>query len=203
MKIWAVMTQKGGSGKTTIAIHLALAATKVGIKAAIVDVDPQKSAVKWSMIRGKPHPEVVPAIVPELPKTLQALRADLAIIDTSPRADRDAIAIARMTDLVIVPVQPSILDLSAAADTLRLLKDAGCMDRVAIVMNSVPPSTTEGKHASQVLEKYGRILPGLSDRADFRRALTFGKGVTEFAPMSKGAQEVGALFVALANLSPV
>jgi chromosome partitioning protein len=207
MKTWAVITQKGGSGKTTISLHLAIVAESKGKKAAVIDIDPQRSALKWAMIRGGQTPAVIGTIVPELSRTLADLerkRTDLAIIDTSPRADRDALEVSRRADLIIVPVRPSILDLPAAEDTLRLLQSAKCLDKTVIVLNSASQSTSEGQEAGAVLSGFGRLLScQIGERVDFRRALTGGKGVTEFAPHSKASQEIHALYLALATISPI
>lgn len=203
MKIWAITTQKGGGGKTTIAIHLAIEATRHRRKVAIIDVDPQKSATRWAMIRGGASPPVIPAIVPDLSRLLAKLDKDgfeLVIIDTSPRADRDAIDIARRADLIIIPVRPSILDLPAVEDTLKLVSLAGRLDRVVIVLNSVATATAEGREAAEVLRDLGSLAPVvLGERVDYRRALTIGQGVTEMTPTSKAAQEVRALYLALAQ----
>src|SRR5688572_11309298 len=106
MRTWAVINQKGGSGKTTIALHLATHADKAGINAAVIDVDPQQSAAKWAAIRDAPTPRVVSIVVPDLVRTLAGLASDqidLAIIDTSPRADRDLMDVAAKVDLIIIP----------------------------------------------------------------------------------------------------
>lgn len=207
MKIWSVITQKGGSGKTTLALHLAIMAESRGVKAAVVDLDPQRSALKWAMIRDSRRPYVVGAILPELGRALEDLRLrqhQLAIIDTSPRADRDALAVCRLSDLIIVPVRPSILDLPAVEDTLKLIHAAGQLGRTVIVLNSVAPATAEGRDAARVLAGMGSLAPvQIGERVDFRRALTGGKGVTEFAPSSKASQEIQALYLALAKKAAI
>lgn len=205
MKKWAVITQKGGSGKTTIALHLAIVAESKGQRAAIVDIDPQRSATRWAMIRGSRTPYVTGVMPAELHKALASLERagfDLTIIDTSPRADRDSIEVSRLADLIIVPVRPSILDIPAVEDTLKLIHAAGRLNDTVIVLNSVAPSTHEGRDAASVLRGFGRLAPvALGERVDYRRALTGGKGVTEFAPKSKAAEEVEALYLALVKPS--
>lgn len=205
MKVWAVITQKGGSGKTTIALHLAIMAEAHGLSTAVIDIDPQQSAVRWARIRDQESPRVLPALASEVNRTLTDLRrqqTDLAIIDTSPRANKECLEIARIADLIIVPVRPSILDLPAVQDTLQMLKAANRLDRVAIVLNSVATSTNESRDANSVLKNMGHLVPvQLGERVDYRRALTGGKGVTEFAPGSRAAQEIEGLYEALAKRS--
>lgn len=201
MDVWSVLSQKGGAGKTTVALHLAVAAMQAGKTVIVVDVDPQQSALKWANIRGLDSPKVVASITPDLPKLLtdQARRGvDLAIIDTSPRADRDCIEICRRADFVIVPVRPSIMDIPAVEETMLLIERAGQRTKSAIVLNAVPAQTSEGQEAAEVLAQMGELLPvTLGDRVDFRRALTGGQGVTEFAPKSKAAIEATELYKAV------
>jgi chromosome partitioning protein len=204
MQIWSVLSQKGGAGKTTVALHLAIAAMQTGLTVLVIDVDPQQSAAKWANIRGfeLDSLSVVSAITPDLPKALtDAARksVDLVIIDTSPRADRDCIEICRRADFVIVPVRPSVMDIPAVEETMTLIDKAGQRHKSVIVLNAVPSNTSEGQEAGEVLAKIGPLLPVmLGDRVDFRRALTGGQGVTEFAPKSKAAAEVLALYKAIA-----
>jgi len=203
MKIWSALSQKGGSGKTTVAIHLAIAATQAGKVVTLIDVDPQQSALKWANIRGGDSPRVIAAITPDLTKLLADAGksgVDLVIVDTSPRADRDCIEICRNVDFAIVPVRPSILDITAVRETLQLIEKANHQRKSVIVLNGVSPRTSEGQEAAGILTKMGKLLPvSLGERVDFRRALTDGKGVTEFAVGSKAAQEVLALYKAIEN----
>lgn len=202
MQVWSVLSQKGGAGKTTVALHLAVAAMQSGKPVLVIDVDPQQSAVKWANIRGLDSPQVVATITPDLPKALtDAARkgVELVIIDTSPRADRDCIEICRKADFVIVPVRPSVMDIPAVEETMLLIDRAGQRGKSVIVLNAVPSSTSEGQEAGEVLTQIGELLPvSLGDRVDFRRALTGGQGVTEFAPKSKAATEALELFRAIA-----
>ncbi len=206
MKNWAIVSQKGGSGKTTIAINLSIAATQAGKSVMLVDASPQRSAVKWANIRGTGSPEIVASIAPDLPKLLAGAERSgtgLAIVDTSPHADRDCIEICRKADTVIVPVRPSILDIVTVRETLQLIERAGRRSRTVIILNGVAPQTPEGKDAADVLAQMGKVLPvWLGERVDFRRALADGKGVMEFAPNSKAAQEIKALYAAIEAETP-
>lgn len=201
MRIWAVITQKGGTGKTTIALHLAVIAQQSGLKTVIVDADPQQSALKWAVIRGEAKPAVVPCVAADLRRMLPRLArdgVDLALVDTSPRASRDTIDIAALADLIILPARPSILDLSAVEDTLRLIGTSRDLDKAAIVLNAVPPQTDEGDQAAAILGKLGPLLPErIGERVGYRKALVAGRGITEFAPSSRAAKEMKALYVAL------
>jgi chromosome partitioning protein len=198
MQVWSVLSQKGGAGKTTVALHLAVAALQSGKSVLVIDVDPQQSATKWANIRGSDSPKVVASVVPDLPRLLAetARRGiDLAIIDTSPRADRDCIDICRRADFVIVPVRPSVMDIPAVQETMQLIEKAGQGNKSVIVLNAVPSHTSEGAEAAEILSQMGELLPAtLGDRVDFRRALTGGQGVTEFAPKSKAAAEAAELY---------
>jgi chromosome partitioning protein len=203
MEIWSVLSQKGGAGKTTIALHLAVAALQDGKSVLVLDVDPQRSSAKWANIRENDSPRVIAAITPDIPKALaDAARrgVELAIIDTSPRADSDCIDICRRSDFVIVPARPSVMDIPAVEETMALIERAGQINKSVIVLNAVPSNTSEGAEAAEVLSQIGELLPvHLGDRVDFRRALTGGQGVTEFAPKSKAAIEALELYRAIAG----
>jgi chromosome partitioning protein len=141
MKTVAIISQKGGAGKTTIAIHLAVAAEKRGMKTALFDLDPQASASSWSDKRNKPSPAVVSAQAGRLPALLEQARAqsaDLVIIDSAPNADAASLAAARAADLILVPCRPAAFDLNAIGTTLSLAVVAG--KPAFVVLNAVPPS---------------------------------------------------------------
>jgi chromosome partitioning protein len=201
MEIWAVLSQKGGAGKTTIALHLAVAAMQAGRTVLVVDLDPQQSAVKWANIRGQNAPKVVPAVMPDLNKVLTSAKGvDLVILDTSPRADRDCIEVCRKADLVILPVRPALWDVAALEETLHLIELAGQTAKNVIVLNAVATRTSEGEEASGLLSQRRTVLKSrIGDRVDIRRAIANGQAVTEFAPSTKAAAEMMALYEEIAK----
>jgi chromosome partitioning protein len=206
VRTWALVSQKGGSGRSTLTVHLAVAAVEAGKTVLVVDIDPQKNALRWSSVRGKDKPPlIIGAIVPELDRILanaETQGADLAIIDTSPRADRDSIEIARKSDVVIVPARASIFDIPAAEDTMELLKAAGMDSKAVIVLNAIAARTHEGEDAAAFLkEKYGLEPFRIGERTDFRQALNNGLGITEYTPKSKATQELLNLYNAIERLT--
>src|SRR5215212_10404994 len=102
MQTIGVLSQKGGAGKTTLSVHLAVAAQQEGYRVAIIDLDPQATARKWGDKRQEAEPEEVGDHAERLPQLAEAARAngaDLLIIDTAPNADRASLAAARLADL--------------------------------------------------------------------------------------------------------
>jgi len=118
MKIVTFLSQKGGSGKTTLAVHTAVAAEEDGERVVIIDTDLQKSASTWNTARQKETPAVVSVAAVGLDDVIKAARHDamtLCIVDTAPHAAPDAARVARAADLVIIPCRPTAFDLAAAA----------------------------------------------------------------------------------------
>ena len=116
MKVVSVISQKGGAGKTTLALHLAVASSTAGRNTAVLDLDPQASAAKWADRRAAELPVVRSAHASRLQHELRQIQqagGELVMIDTAPHADRTALETAKASDLVLVPCRPSILDLEA------------------------------------------------------------------------------------------
>src|SRR5215472_13339204 len=125
MKTLAIVSRKGGAGKTTIALHLAVAAEALGIATAVFDLDPQASTCLCAHHRDQQFPAVVPAQAPRLPALLEQARAkdaDLIIIDTAPHADTIASEAASHSDAIVIPCRPSALDLDAIGASTRLAR---------------------------------------------------------------------------------
>src|SRR5690349_6010196 len=123
MKVVAVVSQKGGAGKTTLAVHLATCAFLAGQRVALVDLDPQATARRWGDKREADGPEVVsdhPSRLTPLLDTARGNGAELVIVDTAPNADQAALGAARAADLVLVPCRPAAFDLEAIEATLDL-----------------------------------------------------------------------------------
>jgi chromosome partitioning protein len=134
----ALIAQKGGVGKTTVAVNLAVAA---GAKAALFDLDPQESAVIWADRRKVEAPHVEFLTERRLPDGLKAAEQQgftLAIIDTPPAAGPQAFTAAQAADLVLIPCRPSLVDLDAIRRTAQLIKSAGVT--AYVVFNAAPPA---------------------------------------------------------------
>ena len=143
MKTIAVLSRKGGSGKTTISLNLAISATLRAKSVVIIDLDPQQSAARWSRLRATETPVILPGHGPNLEDLIARARnaeADLVIIDTAPKSESAALIAARLVDLVLIPCQPSNLDLDAIADTVNI---ASLAQRPALfVMNNCRASSS-------------------------------------------------------------
>jgi len=140
MQTIAIISQKGGTGKTTLALNLAVASEQSDNPAVIIDLDPQASAKGWADSREQDSPVVVSAHASRLHEVLAAAKdngAGLTIIDTAPHSERDALAAARAADVVLIPCRPAILDLRAIAST-KELADIAKTPALA-VLNAVPP----------------------------------------------------------------
>ncbi|NTV08966.1 MAG: AAA family ATPase, partial [Chlorobium limicola] len=197
MKTIAVISQKGGAGKTTIALNLAVAALRSGHQSAVIDIDPQASAKCWHDLRQDDAPAVVSAQAVRLPEILQTAKqngAELVIIDTAPHSESAALAAARLADLVLVPCRPSLLDLKAITTTIDLAVLA--KTPALAVLNTVPVRGGLKGDAEQVLRRYGvEMAPvTLGHRVAFVHSLTTGQGVLEYEPDGKATEEITELF---------
>jgi chromosome partitioning protein len=197
MKTIAIISQKGGAGKTTVAIHLAVAAEQRGLKTAIFDLDPQASAASWSDKRTAASPTVVAAQATRLTSLLEqaeAQSADLVIIDSAPNADAASLAAARAADLILVPCRPAAFDLNAIGTTLNLAAVAGKL--AYVVLNAVPPQGKVGEEARSALSDGGVAVAGpvLHQLVAFSHAVNDGRSAQELYPKSKAAAEIVALF---------
>ena len=123
MFILALVCSKGGAGKTTMAVHLAVEGHRRGFKTLLIDIDTQASAAKIMDRRGEDPPDVTTEAAGRLEKALDAARNqgyDLVVVDTAPQADRAASQAAKVANMVVAPVQPSIVDLDAVDPTVDI-----------------------------------------------------------------------------------
>jgi chromosome partitioning protein len=191
--------QKGGAAKTTLCVHLAVAAERAGFKTAIIDTDPQGSAsAAWGAARGGTAPPVAAVIAAELREALEAAEADgyqVVFVDTAPHTAPAIETVARSVDLAIVPVQPSILDVAATQRTIDLLR-AAKVPSVAVLTRAPAKRDEETNETEKALEALGLPLleTWMGERKVYRRALTQGQAVAEFDPSSKAAKEIGKLW---------
>lgn len=193
----AVISQKGGAGKSTIAIHLAVAAYLGGHRCAIVDLDPQATARKWGDKRQADGPEVVgdhAERLPQLVDTARANGADLLIIDTAPNADRASLAAARAADLILIPCRPAAFDLEAIEATRDLADIA--KKPAWVVLSSAPARSAIVEEARRGLEAGGaKVAPQtIHHRVAYSYAVIDGRSASEYEPDGKAAEEVASLF---------
>ncbi len=197
MKTLALLSQKGGSGKTTLALHIAVAAERSGVSTVVVDLDPQASAAAWGDSRHADAPAVVSCQAARLAAVLQAAEqggAGLAVIDTAPHAESASLAAARAADVILVPCRPGILDLRAIGSTLDLAKLAG--KPAHVVLCCVPARGGLADEAEQAVAGYGvAVAPvRIGQRSAFAASLVAGLTAQECEHGGKAAHEVAALF---------
>ena len=193
-----LVAQKGGTGKTTLAINLAVAAEADGHRAVLIDLDPQASAAGMGPTTEHSTAPVVVAPVPatRLDDALGAARAhgaDLAIIDTAPHSESSALAAARAADLALIPLRPGILDLRALGTTADICLLA--RRPAAVVVNQAPPrGPMPGQAAAVIAESNLDVVPHrVGARVAFVHSLTIGLGVVEHEPEGKAAAEIRQL----------
>lgn len=195
----AIISQKGGAGKTTLAVHLAAAAAAAGRVTLILDADPQATASKWGQWRGGSDPEVIdcasPPLLPIKLAGAMAAGAELAVIDTPPHADSMAAAACRAADLILIPCRPRAFDLDAIQTTADLIRTSG---KPAFVIFTAGPQRAPNlyREAAEVVTGYGlKVAPvALSERAIYHHATAQGKTAPEAEPDGRAALEVAELW---------
>ena len=197
MKTVAIISQKGGVGKTTLALHLAVAAERDGKSTVIIDLDPQASAATWKDLRSDETPVVQPAQVSRLSIILAEASkhgAKLAVIDTSPNSESASLTAARAADLVLIPCRPHLLDLKAIGSSIELARLA--QRPFAVVVNAVPPRGGLGTEAEAAIATYDApVAPVfLSMRAAYYHCLVGGQVAQEYEPLGKAGEEAFALY---------
>jgi chromosome partitioning protein len=193
MQTIVIAGQKGGSGKTTLAVHLAIEAKCQGRKVALIDADPQGSATAWAEARKSddlPVAKLNPAQVQDALRMAAADGFDMVIIDTPPHASSRVSHMLEIADLIMLPVQPSALDLAALPAALELVRASGA--KAALVLSSAPVGVGETAETRKALEQTGWpvLETVIHQRMAFRRALAHGQAVAEFEPSGKAAFEI-------------
>jgi len=209
MKVWSIVSQKGGSGKTTLALQLAIAAAKRR-KVLVIDLDPQQSAERWHAIRqratgSKDDPSIAAGPhqkLPDMLKTARKLGAKLVLIDTTPKLDKAIVPSLKAATLVLMPLKSTILDLQALEDTSDLINLAKARGKTVVILNAVPTSQnreTAIKESTRAADRLKlEVLPErLSDLLAVSQGLKNGRGVTETERNGTAAKEVTALCEAL------
>lgn len=206
MQTIALLSRKGGSGKTTLAAHLGVVASSAR-RVLLIDCDPQRSLSAWWHSRDADVPELVEVEASRLREVLKSAKqdgVDVCIVDTRPSVEADTVQVAALSDLVLIPTRPAILDLRAIEGTAEVVR--ATRSRAFVVLNAVP-APREGIDASvttaarEALDAYGVPVaaPALAARAAFAAALNEGLTATELEPQGKAAAELQALYQFIAG----
>ena len=199
MNIIAILNQKGGTGKTTLSTHLARALQLQGKDVLLVDSDPQGSAGDWAVVNENQTVPVVSIDRPTLDKDLKNIKKDFIIIDGAPHANEMIVSALKVSNGVIIPVQPSPYDIWATSDLVDLVKQQinitkGAL-KVAFVVSRVIKGTKIGSEIIKILEKYD--LPVLETRITQRviypSSAAEGTTVLDQDPKGEAAQEIQKL----------
>lgn len=199
---------KGGAGKTTLALHIAAGLAQDDARVLFVDADSQGSAQDWATARsGKPLFQVIsmhrPTIHQDLPKLARGF--DHVVIDTPPRIADVARSALAAADLVVLPVQPSPLDVWALDATIKLVKEAQVILKTlksAIAINRKIVNTAIGRDVTDALQGYGvPILKAqVAQRIALAESLAVGSTALETDPHGAAAGEIRALVAEIRTL---
>ncbi|MDQ2926222.1 MAG: ParA family protein [Acidobacteriota bacterium] len=189
----AVVAEKGGVGKTTLALTLAVAAVQAGRKVAVFDLDPQATAAQWTDRRAAEFPWVVATPATRLDSAIASAKGqgvDFIVIDTPPHAGTDAVEAMRRADLVLIPVEPHLYTLETLPKLGDLLKLAGNVPALFVMCKAA----TQGKEAQDaaafITDKGFAVCPvTLHLRAAHRHAGNVGQTAQEYEPKGKAAEE--------------
>ena len=201
MRTISLVTQKGGSGKSTLASCIAVAAQEAGERVFIIDMDPLKTLVNWSKLRGETDipVEVVPtAKLNQVIAALEKKGVTLCIIDTPGTSSKETEAAMRASDLIVIPARPNVFDLWASETTRKAAKEA--RREFVFVLNQCPPANQSARveQGSKALEAMGGLLtPLIQARVDFQEAARNGWGVSELNPYGDAADEIRKLWASM------
>jgi chromosome partitioning protein len=197
----AIIGQKGGSGKSTVAVGLAVAAAQAGHTVVVIDTDPQTSIMNWKDRRTADNPMVISVQASRLTKTVEAARAndaDFIVIDTAGKNESAAIEAARLADVVLIPSRPQIFDMDTLPAVRTLIRAAG--DPPAFILyNFIHPQGHQiAKELKGLTQSHCGLPPcpvHLTQRAVHSEAQAMGKGPQEAEPNHPAAAELQDLYL--------
>ena len=204
MIVIAVLNQKGGSGKTTIATHLARALQLDGASVVLIDSDPQGSARDWAAVREDQPLPVVGIDRPTIERDLKALGSkDFVVIDGAPQAADLAVSAIKSAHIVLIPVQPSPYDIWATADLVELVKSRieitdGKLQAAFVVSRAIK-GTKIGGEIDEALNGYGMpvLETRITQRVSYPSTAAAGTTVLDTEPDGDAARECRALAAAV------
>jgi len=202
VRILALASQKGGSGKTTLSGHLAVQAQRAGSgPVVLIDIDPQGSLADWWNEREDDLPAFAQTTVARLATDLEQLRQQgfkLAVIDTPPAITMAIQSVISVAELIVVPTRPSPHDLRAVGATVDLCERAG--KPLIFVVNAATPKARITSEAAIALSQHGTVAPvTVHHRTDFASSMIDGRTVMDFDANGKSAQEITQLWTYIAD----
>ncbi|WP_157217473.1 ParA family protein [Flavisphingomonas formosensis] len=197
MRVLALASQKGGSGKTTLSGHLAVQAQRSGGgPVVLIDIDPQGSLTDWWNEREDELPAFAQTTVARLATDLETLRQQgfrLAVIDTPPAITMAIHSVIQVAELVLIPTRPSPHDLRAVGATVDLCERAG--KPLLFVVNGATPKARITFEAAVALSQHGTVAPvTVHHRTDFAASMIDGRTVMEVDAKGRSTQEIEALW---------
>lgn len=197
MRIIVFASQKGGSGKTTLAGHVAVEADRQGAgPVAIIDTDPQASLAKWWNVRTEPNPAFIQSVYSNLFYDLDRARSEgfrLVIIDTPPAVTRAISEVVSFADLVVAPTRPSPHDMRAVGPTVDIADAHG--KPLVFAINGATPEARITSEAAIALSQHGTVAPSfIHNRVDYAASMIDGRTVMEVDPFCKSANEISELW---------
>jgi len=197
MKTLAVLSRKGGTGKTTLAIHLAVAAERAGHTTILIDLDPQASAAKWNDHREGDTPFVLTAPPSRLREVLGKAAdggATLAILDTAPHTETAALDAASVAEMALIPCKPALIDLQAITSTINVIRLANVPAR--IVFNAVPSRGDRVDQAREAVKVFDVPCAPceIGNRIAFSDSYNAGLTAQEYEPRGKASHEIRELY---------
>jgi chromosome partitioning protein len=209
MHVIALLSQKGGGGRTSLAVSLATAAEEAGHETLIIDLDPQATACKWGDRREAESPIVIDAQASRLGNALAKAREGgiaWAIIDTPPRSAEAALAAAKLADLIVMPIRPQMYDLETIPNTLELIATAGAGRTAAIpviaILNAIPARGSRHEQARDSLVSLGLTVcdKTIGQRAAFGDAAALGLSVLEYDQTGRAASEIREVYLEIQSI---
>jgi len=197
MMIFSFVTQKGGSGKTTLAVNCAVAATLNRQRVVIFDMDEQGTAESWYQDREEDMPVLVQVRSTELASALEGAKAkkfDVVLIDTPGRDEPATAAAIKASDFCVIPCRPSPADMKATPTTVETIRRLG--KPAAFVLTQTPVRSFRNREAQNGLQVLGIVAPVfIVSRNAYQDAQGAGLGVMEFEPEGKAADEINQLWI--------
>jgi len=197
MRVIVFASQKGGSGKTTLAGHIAVEADREGAgPVALIDTDPQASLAKWWNARTEPQPAFIQSVYSNLFHDLDRARSDgfkLVVIDTPPAVTRAISEVVSFADLVVAPTRPSPHDMRAVGPTVDIAEAHG--KPLVFAINGATPQARITSEAAIALSQHGTVAPAfIHNRVDYAASMIDGRTVMEVDPFCKSSKEISALW---------